>query len=470
MAGSKSTKRALTASIGCLALCVVMLIGTTFAWFTDTATTGVNQITSGKLKVSIVDKNGGALTNGLTFENMNGSSDILWEPNASFKTQAFKVKNDGNLALQYKFELNGVTGDEGLVKAIEFSVVDKDGHEVSLDKFAGNLNATDETSDVYYIKGHMLESAGNEYQGMTLTGISLAVSATQYTYESDSYGNNYDANAKYATPVSTVDALKDAIAAGKDVVLNDANLEITNDISTSDILALEVNSDTTIYGSGTTTLSAEDPKGGSGRVINVNDNTNPVTLTLSGVNIVGPTTNSFNRGISAYGNTDVSIVMDNCTASANHYALNIATENKKATVSARNSSLTGYSAFQTSSPNTTATFENCTLTGWNQWDFSTNAKDKESFGNSQNDYAVVKLSSDAEKSNLTFKNCLIEAKMTGTAMERILSASSGASGTVTFEGCTFYVTDNEGNTVQLTTEDEILEWVSVPNSVTVTIK
>lgn len=39
-----STKKALIASVLSLVLCVSMLVGSTFAWFTDTATTSVNTI------------------------------------------------------------------------------------------------------------------------------------------------------------------------------------------------------------------------------------------------------------------------------------------------------------------------------------------------------------------------------------------------------------------------------------------
>ena len=48
-----TTKRSLLASVFALVLCVAMLVGSTFAWFTDTATTGVNKIQSGKLDVKL---------------------------------------------------------------------------------------------------------------------------------------------------------------------------------------------------------------------------------------------------------------------------------------------------------------------------------------------------------------------------------------------------------------------------------
>ena len=49
MTSSKSTKRALVSSALAIIMCVAMLVGATFAWFTDTASTGVNKIVSGKI-------------------------------------------------------------------------------------------------------------------------------------------------------------------------------------------------------------------------------------------------------------------------------------------------------------------------------------------------------------------------------------------------------------------------------------
>ena len=63
MTSSKSTKRALVSSALAILMCVAMLIGTTFAWFTDTASTGVNKIVSGNLHVEIQDKTGEKIEN-----------------------------------------------------------------------------------------------------------------------------------------------------------------------------------------------------------------------------------------------------------------------------------------------------------------------------------------------------------------------------------------------------------------------
>ena len=210
----KATKRALLTSIMALVMCVVMLVGTTFAWFTDTASTAVNKIQAGNLDVDIVDENGDSLDGGtLSFVNKENQSNILWEPGATFFTQGFKIVNKGNLALKYKVVVSGTTGDAKLLKAIEFDVVTEKTKEAAeaLAK-EGNLLKqndsapadTDAAKVYYYLRGHMKENAGNEYKNLTLDGISITVYATQYTYEKDSFGELYDANAGKDTAYYTL--------------------------------------------------------------------------------------------------------------------------------------------------------------------------------------------------------------------------------------------------------------------------
>ena len=214
----KATKRALLTSVTALVMCVVMLVGTTFAWFTDTASTGVNRIVAGNLKVDIVDADNTntSLDKGtLKFiQAVNESEvrlveDVLWEPGATFFTQGFKIANKGNLALKYKVVVSGITGDTGLLKVMKFDVVSamtKTGSEVNFDTTPGQLlpsaAGTPSVSDTtYYLRGHMDENAGNEYKNMTLTGISVTVYATQLKSEFDSFNNTYDENADYSADV-----------------------------------------------------------------------------------------------------------------------------------------------------------------------------------------------------------------------------------------------------------------------------
>lgn len=220
MTSSKSTKRALISSALALLMCVTMLVGATFAWFTDTASTGVNKIQSGTLKVDIVKADGetSIRNESMSFVNKDGSADILWEPGATFMTPAFKIKSTGSLALKYKLTLNGITGDNMLLKVIKFSVVKADGTEVDLDTFEGHLTPDAALSEALYIKGHMQDTANNDYQNLTIDGIGITVYATQDTVENDSFDNQYDKNAGY--PVASAAEMKEALANGGIVSVN----------------------------------------------------------------------------------------------------------------------------------------------------------------------------------------------------------------------------------------------------------
>ena len=203
----KATKRALLTSVMALAMCVVMLVGTTFAWFTDTASTGVNKIQAGNLKVDIIGAGSENHVSMLSFTkagvtDAEAGAEILWEPGCRYVTEGFRIANKGNLALKWKAQVNkGATaaneGNFDLLDVIDFYLVKGTGEsqtETPLNEFTGNLKKT-ETSDVYYIKGVMQTTAGNDYQGLTLNGITITVYATQDTVENDSFNNQYDADA-----------------------------------------------------------------------------------------------------------------------------------------------------------------------------------------------------------------------------------------------------------------------------------
>ena len=223
MNNKKATKRALLTSVTALVMCVVMLAGTTFAWFTDTASTGVNKIQAGNLKVDIVDKEGTTSLDGksLSFVKAGPTADtgatteILWEPGCRYLTQGFRIANKGNLALKWKAEINKDnivngkvvdTAKDGvsLLDVIDFYVVtgtDENAEAVAIENFKGDLEAN-KTSDVYYIKGVMQTTAGNDYQNLTLEGITITVYATQLTAEFDSFDNQYDKDAKYTEVIA----------------------------------------------------------------------------------------------------------------------------------------------------------------------------------------------------------------------------------------------------------------------------
>ena len=200
MTNGKSLKRALLSSAFSLIICVAMLIGTTFAWFTDTASTAVNKIQAGTLDVKLLAEDGVTSLEGATLEWQKAAGaedeDILWEPGCRYKLQPIIIKNAGNLALKYKIVISGIDGDAKLNKAIEWTI-----NGVSLDEEKPLLAGA---SDTLTIEGHMKEEAGNEYQGLSIDGIGITVVATQYTHENDSYNNTYDADAGKDTAFYTL--------------------------------------------------------------------------------------------------------------------------------------------------------------------------------------------------------------------------------------------------------------------------
>ena len=297
-----NSKKALLSSAFALVLSVAMLIGTTFAWFTDTASTGVNKIVSGNLKVDIIGENSDSHIEKLNFKkaaatDAEAGAAILWEPGCRYLTEGFRIANKGNLALKWKAQVNkGTTaaneGNFDLLDVIDFYLVTKaaDGTETAtaLDEFTGNLKKT-ETSGVYYIKGVMQTTAGNDYQGLTLDGITVTVIATQDTVENDSFGDQYDKDAPLDfEPVATADELKAAAADGKNVLLTQ-DVALTNAVTFDRAVTIDLNGKTL-----TTALNSN----GYSLVTKANATIINGTYKATGTS----------RGIGAYGNLKMSHV------------------------------------------------------------------------------------------------------------------------------------------------------------------
>lgn len=110
MKRSSTTKKALFISTCALLFSMLMMAGSTFAWFTDSVSSGTNTITTGKLDVQLLHTNQYVTTakevgqNTLLFTDEKGKS-IDWEPGA-VAYENFTVKNSGDLALNYRLALN----------------------------------------------------------------------------------------------------------------------------------------------------------------------------------------------------------------------------------------------------------------------------------------------------------------------------------------------------------------------------
>ena len=102
-----STKRALLMSALSLLLCVSMLVGTTFAWFTDEVKSGTNVIATGNLDVELTHTNR-EKDNKKVDENELLFTDVAadkWEPGA-VAYEKLTVTNAGTLALKYQLAIN----------------------------------------------------------------------------------------------------------------------------------------------------------------------------------------------------------------------------------------------------------------------------------------------------------------------------------------------------------------------------
>ena len=268
MKEKRVTKKAIFASLLSVAVCTSMLIGTSYAWFTDSVTSAGNKIKAGTLNIdlAVMDENG-------EYQSVRNMDDPIfnydkWEPGYTSWTN-LKVTTTGNLALKYtlKFASQGDIKNAKLAEAIDVYYAPREiakptGENARPEDYAaagltklGTLaeafsgdakfeindylipeaaakEAADvDTDDEATLVLKMREEAGNEYQGLEIPDFDLNIFATQYTYEKDTFDDQYDKDAPAITVTSMAD-LKDAINnvvdGGKVVVA--PNTEITSPI------------------------------------------------------------------------------------------------------------------------------------------------------------------------------------------------------------------------------------------------
>ena len=450
MTNSKHTKRALLASILSVVVCAAMLAGSTFAWFTDSVTSAGNIIKSGNLDVALEWANGTEALDTAEWKDASTNAIFnydLWEPGYT-EARHVRISNKGNLALKYEIRIAANGEVSKLADVIDVYYI-KDGKQITSRTGLTDENKIGTLSQVlanpYAAKGHILagenavdvatialkmqESAGNEYQGLAIgSDFSIQLVATQYTSESDSFDDQYDKDAPLNfVPVATADELTKAVADGENVSLT-APIELSE--------RLEVKKDITINGNGNAITIPTD------RVINLANIAEPITVTLNNVDLNGPTQDTYTRGISIYDVPKVKVVMDNCSLSANYYAINLASAAPNAEIVVKNTTLTGWCAFQTHSPYSNVTFENCTLIGLNDKGFNADG---------WNDFATVVVNGYSEGNpdpdgahggTFTFKNCRIEANQTTGNTQYLLSVRAKNT-TLIAENCSFYVDGTE---------------------------
>lgn len=267
---TNSVRRSLIVSATALVLTVALLIGTTFAWFTDSVSSKANTISTGRLNVELQYKKTNGQFSKVTDSTSVFSDNDLWEP-GHVEYAVLKVVNKGTLAFKYKLSMNIASETAGkriaddaefkLSNYLKYAVVDGDlsadatqdaaGREAILKKAGegttlsdmvtgakeGNLTATgsDNSTQTVTVVVWMPTTVGNEanHNGKDVPQIDLGVNlvATQDTVEEDSFDNTYDANATY--PVESADELQTALSNGG-IVSVGTDLKTNNSADTAD--------------------------------------------------------------------------------------------------------------------------------------------------------------------------------------------------------------------------------------------
>ena len=259
-----SARKSLWASGVSVLICIMLLVGTTFAWFTDSVTNTGNKIEAGTLIIDLLQKTD-ELSQAQKADKGLGKADgeytvisdttapvfnyDLWE--SAYSTGAtLKLKNSGSLAVKYEFKINvtevksgrdnGVNEETGDIT----EVVDVYVNNVligTLSDFVGGkpiaegtINANEYSSESF-IKLVMQDSVGNAYQGASVS-FDIEINATQATVEKDGFNNNqYDADANYENAKEVAPSTGDVLTSDEfKQSLNDSDWE--NITYTSDVV------------------------------------------------------------------------------------------------------------------------------------------------------------------------------------------------------------------------------------------
>ena len=302
MTKTRSTKRALLTSALALIMCVSMLVGSTFAWFTDSVTSSGNKIQAGTLKIDLE-----LLEDGSWTSIKNSGKAIFnydkWEPGYT-DVKILKIENEGSLALKWMAKFISANELSKLADVIDVYVNTSatampsdrnlDGYKKvgTVAEFVNTIeettNGTLEAGETAYlgIALKMQETAGNEYQGLDLGGaFDIQIIATQYTYESDSFDNQYDANAPLNfAPVSNAMQLKVALQNKEENIILTNNVLVDEGFVVEKSANIDGNGYSIYRTNGTSLLAAEAPAIYTGAVFTVKSGE---TLTLKNITVDG---------------------------------------------------------------------------------------------------------------------------------------------------------------------------------------
>ncbi len=337
------TKRALLMSVISMLLCCTMLIGTTFAWFTDSVESGINTIVAGNLDVELYHSNGD-VTNKKVDKGTMLFELAKWEPGV-VAYENLTVKNEGSLALKYELSINALNATfvngVSLADALKVAVVEggfapaTEGAAltredvlnaipadkwVSLASFAetGKLYSADDTANtpsevtygiaIYWLPtdNDNVFNMNNKNKGKVLSiDLGVKLFATQLEAESDSFGDDYDSNIykdlfanggeieiKHNYFVDNEDMIAASVI-DEDATVNFGNSTITLDIpgataATENWVGLRVTEGTVVFNGENGGIKTA--ANGELYAVVVGSNTTSAALTINGGRYVGGTT------------------------------------------------------------------------------------------------------------------------------------------------------------------------------------
>ena len=372
MANSK-TKRTLLVSSVSLLLSFAMLLGTTFAWFTDSVTSANNIITSGNLDVKLYYLNDEVTTWAEVGANTNVfKADTLWEP-GHVEVVELKVVNAGSLALKYQLGVN-VASETGSVNVdgkefklsdyIKYGIVDgeftgnREAAVAAVEGSAAALNEAYASDIIELLKGaekivtmvvYMPETVGNEAnhaEGRAVPTINLGINlaATQLNSEEDSFGSDYDKDAEVPDVTvfnaADIQGALDKAAAGEKTVI-----ALADDIKGAVTYTAKANTEVVIDGNGNAIEGGILLDGKSGTIqsagiliqdvvfddasaivgdacIRLGDGENTSTRYVCNVTIKDCTFDAEGKvGVKSYTGGDKNVQIIGCTATANAHSL-----------------------------------------------------------------------------------------------------------------------------------------------------
>ncbi len=271
MTRSKNTRRALLTSALSMLLCVSMLVGSTFAWFTDSVTSGKNQIVAGNLDVELEYSTDGVKWEKVEEETDLFKADTLWEPGHT-EYVYLRVSNVGTLALKYNLNAAVFGSDDGTKSEAEYTnmkgdkvklssylvfnlkdgtekvenrkdlwLTDSDAEKAAMGKLdslnteddvlypVGDKDTTHASQKTFTLAVYMPTSVGNEANWIGAEKaesetaptiyLGLMLNATQTPYESDSFNENYDETAELPKVTFNTEELRDALHEGGNILL-----------------------------------------------------------------------------------------------------------------------------------------------------------------------------------------------------------------------------------------------------------